>query len=76
MQISTREQLRIILSVVLGLVPRGLRRAYGEKATASSDPAKKEIVARLVEGIDQHFEVVEKPAPPVVPPMMSQKDKT
>ena len=59
---KTREQLRIVVSVALALVPRALRRDYSEKITSKVDPAKAAIAERGIDAVDKHFTVEEKPA--------------
>jgi hypothetical protein len=68
----TGEHLRVILSVALALVPRRIRRDWAERVTAKTEPAKAEIVGRLIAGIDQHFDVEKKPDVPVGPPLGSR----
>jgi hypothetical protein len=75
-----REKLRSIVAVALALVPLRLRRAYAEKPTGVSDPAKKAIAEQIADGICQSFDVTEK-SPPVAGPslhsglMAAMKDK-
>ena len=57
----TREHLRVILSVTLSLVPRRIKKDWAERVTAKTEPAKAEIVDRLIVGIDQHFDVEKNP---------------
>jgi hypothetical protein len=64
---ATREQLRIILAVALGVVPRRLKRDLAERIIAKSEPARAEIVARLVTELDRHFEIEVKPSEPAGP---------
>jgi hypothetical protein len=64
----TPEQLRIILSVALALVPRHVRRDFADRVIAKTDPAKAEIVARLASELNRHFVIEEKPQRPVEPP--------
>ena len=73
MNAGTREHLRVILSVALALVPKRIRRDWNERVTAKTEPAKAEIVGRLIAGIDQHFVVEKKPDVPAGPPMGSRK---
>ena len=73
MNAGTREHLRVILSVALALVPKRIRKDWNERVTAKTEPAKAEIVDRLIAGIDQHFEVEKKPDVPAGPPMGSRK---
>ena len=73
MNAGTREHLRVILSVALALVPKRIRRDWNERVTAKTQPAKAEIVDRLIAGIDQHFDVEGKPDVPVGPPLGSRK---
>jgi len=73
MNAGTREHLRIILSVALALVPKRIRRDWNERVTAKTEPAKAEIVDRLIAGIDQHFDVERKPDPPHGPPLGSRE---
>jgi hypothetical protein len=68
MDAGTREQLRIIFSVALALVPRWMKRDWAERIIAKSDPAKAQIVERLITEVDRHFDVTEKPPKPVQPP--------
>jgi hypothetical protein len=68
MDARTREQLRIVLSVTLALVPRWVKRDWAERIIAKSDSAKAQIVDRLITEVDRHFEVTEKPPKPVQPP--------
>ncbi len=76
MNAGTREHLRIILSVALALVPKRIRRDWNERVTAKTEPAKAEIVDRLIAGIDQHFEVDKKPDVPAGPPIGSREVST
>ena len=69
---GTREHLRVILSVALALVPKRIRKDWAERVTAKTEPAKAEIVERLIAGIDQHFQVEHKPDVPAGPPMGSR----
>ena len=69
----TREHLRVILSVALALVPKRIKRDWNERVTAKTQPAKAEIVDRLIAGIDQHFDVERKPDPSHGPPLGSRK---
>ncbi|MDH3582506.1 MAG: hypothetical protein OEM91_18015 [Hyphomicrobiales bacterium] len=69
----TREHLRVILSVALALVPKRIRKDWAERVTAKTEPAKAEIVDRLIAGVDQHFEVEKKPDVPVGPPLGSRE---
>ena len=62
MDARTREQLRIVVSVALALVPRALRRDFSEKLTSKVDPAKAAIAERVVEAVETHFAVEEKEA--------------
>jgi hypothetical protein len=70
---GAREHLRVILTVALALVPKRIRRDWNERVTAKTEPAKAEIVDRLITGIDQHFEVERKPDVPAGPPMGSRE---
>ncbi len=70
---GTREHLRVILSVALALVPKRIKRDWAERVTAKTEPAKAEIVDRLIAGIDQHFDVERKPDVPAGPPMGSRE---
>ena len=63
----TREQLRIAISVTLALVPRHLKRGLAERIIAKSDPAKAEIVRRIVSELDRGFVIEAKPAAPIGP---------
>ena len=72
MNTKTREHLRVILSVALALVPKRMRKNWNERVTAKTEPAKAEIVDRLIAGIDQHFDVEKKPDVPPGPPMGSR----
>jgi hypothetical protein len=58
----TTEQLRIAISVTLALVPRH-KRDFTE-CIRKSDPAKAEIVARVVAERDRRFEIAPKPIGP------------
>ena len=69
----TREHLRVILSVALALVPKRIRKDWAECVTAKTEPAKAEIVDRLIAGIDQHFDVGRKPDVPAGPPLGSRE---
>jgi hypothetical protein len=69
----TREHLRVILSVALALVPKRIRKDWNERVTAKTEPAKGEIVDRLIAGIDQHFDVEKKPDVPIGPPLGSRE---
>jgi len=73
MKDGTREHLRVILSVALALVPKRIRKDWNERVTAKTEPAKAEIVDRLIAGIDQHFEVEKKPDVPAGPPLGSRE---
>ncbi len=73
MNAGTREHLRVILSVALALVPKRIRRDWNEGVTAKTEPAKAEIVDRLIAGIDQHFDIKPKPDVPAGPPMGSRE---
>ena len=64
MDAGTREHLRTILTVALALVPKRIRKDWNERVTAKTEPAKAEIVDRLIAGIDQHFDVERKPDAP------------
>ena len=66
---GTREHLRVILSVALALVPKRIRKDWNERVTAKTEPAKAEIIDRLIAAIDQHFEVEKKPDLLPGPPM-------
>jgi len=70
---GAREHLRVILSVALALVPKRIKRDWAERVTAKTEPAKAEIVDRLIAGIDQHFDVERKPDVPAGPPMGSRE---
>jgi hypothetical protein len=72
MNAGTREHLRTILTVALALVPKRIRRDWNERVTAKTEPAKAEIVDRLIAGIDQHFDVERKPDVPHGPPLGSR----
>jgi hypothetical protein len=76
MDIGTREHLRVILSIALALVPKRIRKDWNERVTAKTEPAKAEIVDRLIAGIDQHFDVERKPDAPAGPPLGSRKVKS
>ena len=69
----TREHLRVILSVTLSLVPRRIKKDWAERVTANTEPAKAEIVGRLVSEIDRHFDVEKKPDVPVGPSLVSRQ---
>jgi len=73
---GTREHLRVILSVALALVPKRIRRDWNERVTAKTEPAKAEIVDRLIAGIDQHFDVERKPNVPVGQPKGERRRMT
>ncbi len=73
MNARTREHLRVILSVALALVPKRIRKDWNERVTAKTEPAKTEIVDRLIAGIDQHFDIKPKPDVPAGPPLGSRK---
>ena len=73
MEARTREQLRVILSVALALVPKRIKKDWAERVTAKTQPAKAEIVDRLIAGIDQHFDVEKKPDVPAGPPLGSRE---
>ncbi len=73
MDAGTRENLRVILSVALAMVPRRIRKDWAERVTAKTQPAKAKIVDRLIAGIDQQFDVEKKPDVPVGPPLGSLK---
>ena len=73
MDAATQEYLRVILSVAVALVPKRIRRDWNERVTAKTEPAKAEIVDRLIGGIDQHFEVERKPDVAVRPPLGSRE---
>ena len=70
---GTREHLRVILSVALALVPRRIKKDWAERVTAKTQPAKAEIVVRLIAGIDQQFDVEKKPDVSAGPPLGSRK---
>ncbi len=70
---GAREHLRVILSVALALVPKRIRKDWNERVTAKTEPAKAEIVDRLIAGIDQHFDVERKPDVPAGPPLGSRE---
>jgi len=67
MDASTREQLRIALSVTLALVPRHLKRDLAERIIAKSDPAKAEIVRRIVAELDRGLVIATKAPEPYGP---------
>ncbi len=73
MNTKTREHLRVILSVALSLVPKRIRKDWNERVTAKTQPAKAEIVDRLLAGIDQQFDVEKKPDVSAGPPLGSRK---
>ena len=73
MNAGTREHLRVILTVALALVPKRIRKDWNERVTAKTEPAKADIVDRLIDGIDQHFDVEKKPDAPVGPPLGSRE---
>ena len=73
MDARTREHLRVILSIALALVPRRIRKDWAERVTAKTEPAKAEIVDRLIAGIEQYFDVEHKPDVPAGPPMGSRE---
>ena len=60
MDSRTREALRIIIAVALGLVPHRVRRVYAERNVSISDGGKAEITARIVAAVESGFEVREK----------------
>jgi len=74
MNAGTREHLRVILSVALALVPKRIRNDWNERVTAKTEPAKAEIVDRLIAGIDQRFNVERKPNPPHGPLLGSRRE--
>ena len=56
-----KQRLRVIVSVALALVPRGVRRQYSEKLTLTADVAKDKIAEAITESVSQSFDMTERP---------------
>ncbi len=54
---ATREHLRIIIAVALGLTPRRVKRDLAERLTFKCDPAKRIISEAIVAEIERQFRV-------------------
>ena len=69
MNSSTREELRIRLSITLAMLPMAVRRNLAERLTSRKDPAVDVIVEAVIATLEHDFHIEIKPHSAVQPPV-------